>query len=88
MFGLNSDDSRRAAEDEFAPDTLSFRIRTSVSKMVWGCMCIFGLDELHIAERNVNNQKYMYIDVLESSLLPSINSMFGGRNHPFVFQDD
>ena len=77
--------SWRSPREEFAPDTLSFRTRISVSIMVWGCTSIHGLGELHIVEENMNQK---HIEVLESSLLPSIANMFGDRNHPFAFQDD
>ena len=65
---------------------MSFRTRNSVSVMVWGCVSIHGVGELAIVAGNINHVKY--IDVFESNLLPSVERMFGDRNHPLVFQDD
>lgn len=89
-FTLNGDDGRvrcwRSAGETFLPDVMSFRARSSVSVMVWGCISIHGVGELAVVDGRLNHQGY--IALLDEYLLPSIENMFGDRAHPFIFQDD
>uniref|UniRef100_A0A8B9RED8 Tc1-like transposase DDE domain-containing protein n=1 Tax=Astyanax mexicanus TaxID=7994 RepID=A0A8B9RED8_ASTMX len=54
------------------------------SLMIWGCMSGKGTGEMTVVNSSINAQ--VYIDILDSFLIPSIEQMFGGDE--INFQDD
>uniref|UniRef100_A0A3Q3AY27 Tc1-like transposase DDE domain-containing protein n=1 Tax=Kryptolebias marmoratus TaxID=37003 RepID=A0A3Q3AY27_KRYMA len=53
------------------------------SLMIWGCMSGKGTGEMTVVNSSINAQ--VYIDILDSFLIPSIEQMFGDE---IIFQDD
>uniref|UniRef100_A0A3B5QWB7 Tc1-like transposase DDE domain-containing protein n=1 Tax=Xiphophorus maculatus TaxID=8083 RepID=A0A3B5QWB7_XIPMA len=54
------------------------------SLMIWGCMSGKGTGEMTVVNSSINAQ--VYIDILDSFLIPSIEQMFG--DDEVIFQDD
>lgn len=54
------------------------------SLMIWGCMSGKGTGEMAVVKSSINAQ--VYIDILDSFLIPSIENMFGDGE--IIFQDD
>uniref|UniRef100_A0A3B5LXN8 Tc1-like transposase DDE domain-containing protein n=1 Tax=Xiphophorus couchianus TaxID=32473 RepID=A0A3B5LXN8_9TELE len=54
------------------------------SLMIWGCMSGKGTGEMTVVNSSINAQ--VYIDILDSFLIPSIEQMFG--DDEIIFQDD
>uniref|UniRef100_A0A3B1IEA9 Tc1-like transposase DDE domain-containing protein n=1 Tax=Astyanax mexicanus TaxID=7994 RepID=A0A3B1IEA9_ASTMX len=54
------------------------------SLMIWGCMSGKGTGEMTVVNSTINAQ--VYIDILDSFLIPSIEQMFG--DNEIIFQDD
>uniref|UniRef100_A0A3B1J147 Tc1-like transposase DDE domain-containing protein n=1 Tax=Astyanax mexicanus TaxID=7994 RepID=A0A3B1J147_ASTMX len=54
------------------------------SLMIWGCMSGKGTGEMTVVNSSINAQ--VYIDILDSFLIPSIEQMFG--DNEIIFQDD
>uniref|UniRef100_A0A8B9JPA9 Transposase Tc1-like domain-containing protein n=1 Tax=Astyanax mexicanus TaxID=7994 RepID=A0A8B9JPA9_ASTMX len=60
------------------------RTRLQWSLMIWGCMSGKGTGEMTVVNSSINAQ--VYIDILDSFLIPSIEQMFG--DNEIIFQDD
>lgn len=90
-FNLSYSDGRvrvwRTQGERYAPECLSeVQKRSSISVMVWGCIGYHGVGELVVLEENVTGRAY--IETLRQNLLPSVENIFGDREHPFIFQHD
>lgn len=79
---------RRRIGEEYHPDCVVHTIKHGGgSMMVWGCMGASGLGEMFVCEGRMNSEQY--INVLESSFLPSLTRIFGDTNlDGVIYQQD
>lgn len=75
----------RRKDEAYHKDCLKRTVKFPASVMVWGCMSRAGVGRLHFVDGTVNAQKY--IQILEASLLPSIDDLVQDRD-AFIFQHD
>uniref|UniRef100_A0A3Q3AU23 Tc1-like transposase DDE domain-containing protein n=1 Tax=Kryptolebias marmoratus TaxID=37003 RepID=A0A3Q3AU23_KRYMA len=68
----------------FADDCLKKTCRFPQSLMIWGCMSGKGTGEMAVITSSINAQ--VYIDILDTFLIPSVERMFG--DDEIIFQDD
>lgn len=55
--------------------------------MIWGCMAADGVGKMFVCEGRMNSEKY--INVLDTTLIPSLTSIYGDTNSDGVkFQQD
>uniref|UniRef100_A0A3Q3AMG8 Tc1-like transposase DDE domain-containing protein n=1 Tax=Kryptolebias marmoratus TaxID=37003 RepID=A0A3Q3AMG8_KRYMA len=68
----------------YADDCLKTTCKFPQSLMIWGCMSGKGTGEMAVITCLINAQ--VYIDILDTFLIPSIERMFG--DDEIIFQDD
>uniref|UniRef100_A0AAR2K6C9 Transposase Tc1-like domain-containing protein n=1 Tax=Pygocentrus nattereri TaxID=42514 RepID=A0AAR2K6C9_PYGNA len=68
----------------YEEDCLKKATKFPQSLMIWGCMSGKGTGEMTVVNSSINAQ--VYIDILDSFLIPSIEQMFG--DDEIIFQDD
>lgn len=74
----------RDKNEAFHSSCLKRTVKFAQGVMVWGCMSANGVGKLEFITGNVNAEKYQQI--LENSLLPSIETLHPDGN--FIFQQD
>lgn len=75
----------RTKNEAYHPDCLRRKVKFPASVMIWGCMSAQGVGKLHIVEGTVNAVRY--INILEDSLIPSIETL-KTRENDYIFQQD
>ncbi len=84
LFGKLGRHVIRTKEDKDNPSCYQRSVQKPASLMVWGCMSVCGMGNLHIWKGTINAERY--IQVLEQHMLPSRRRLFQGR--PCIFQHD
>lgn len=54
--------------------------------MAWGCMSGKGTGEMAANTSSINAQ--VYVDILDTFLIPSVDRKFGDDDFEMIFQDD
>uniref|UniRef100_A0A3B1JVG5 Tc1-like transposase DDE domain-containing protein n=1 Tax=Astyanax mexicanus TaxID=7994 RepID=A0A3B1JVG5_ASTMX len=68
----------------FSPSSTENKHMTNTCPLrLWGCMSGKGTGEMTVVNSSINAQ--VYIDILDSFLIPSIEQMFG--DNEIIFQD-
>lgn len=75
----------RQKHETYHADCLKRKVKFPASVMVWGSMSARGVGKLHFINGIVNSDKY--IDILENSLLPTLEESRIAGNE-FIFQQD
>lgn len=74
----------RTKKEAFHTDCLKRTVKFAKGQMVWGCMSAAGVGALQLIQGTVNANKYQ--DILQTSLLPSIERLCPDGN--CIFQQD
>lgn len=74
----------RTKQEAFHKDCLKRTVKFPTGVMIWGCMASSGLGCFEFVDGTINAVKYQQI--LQNSLLPSIETLNVGEN--FIFQQD
>lgn len=88
-FNLHGSDGmiyvRRKEGERYSDQCTRKTVKHPAGKMVWGCFSFYGVGHLEIISGTVNAKKY--IDILQRSLVPSLESHLAHADD-VTFQDD